>query len=109
MNKKKEEKTIRFRTTPMNLNKCANENGRKTHRSIGHKGIQKCTSLNRNGVQVRDTPNRMTSNLEKQIIELSKLMTSDTRIGTPSNGRTGDVRHNLIKGRDLGERIDWLP
>ena len=55
---------------------------------------------------MRDAPKRMTSNPEKQIIELSKLMSSDTRIGTPSNGSTGDVRHNLIKGRDLGVRID---
>ena len=60
-------------------------------------------------MQVRDTPNRMTSNLEKQIIELSKLMSSDRRIGTPSNGSIDNVRHDLIKGRDLGVRIDWLP
>ena len=55
-----------------------------------------------------DTPNRMTSNPEKQIIELSKLMSSDMRIGTPSNGSTDNVRHDLTKGRDLGVRIDWL-
>ena len=36
-------------------------------------------------------------------------MSNDTRIGTPSNGSIGDVRHNLIKGRDLGVRRDWLP
>ena len=58
---------------------------------------------------MRDRPKGMTSNSEKQIIELNKLMSSDTRIKTPSNGSTGDVRHNLIKGRDLGVRIDWLP
>ena len=58
---------------------------------------------------MRDRPNKVTSNLEKQIIELSKLMSSDTRIETPSNGSTGNVRHDLIKGRDLGVRIDWLP
>ena len=50
----------------------------------------------------------MTSNPEKHIIELSKLMSSDMRIRTPSNGSTNDMRHNLIKGRDLGVRIDWL-
>ena len=38
---------------------------------------------------------------KKQIIELSKLMSSDTRIGTPSNGSTNNVRHDLIKGRVL--------
>ena len=36
-------------------------------------------------------------------------MSSDRRIGTPSNGSTGNMRHDLIKGRDLGVRIDWLP
>ena len=57
-------------------------------------------------MQVRDRPNKVTSNLEKQIIELSKLMSSDTRIETLSNGSTDDVRHNLIKGKDLRVRID---
>ena len=75
---------------------------------MSHKSIQKCTSLNRNGVQVRDGPNRMTRNSEKQIVEISKLMSGDTRIGTPSNGSTGNVRHDLIKGRDPRVRIDWL-
>ena len=36
-------------------------------------------------------------------------MSSDTRIGTQSNGSIDDVRHDLIKGRDLGVRIDRLP
>ena len=36
------------RTTPMNLNQGSNEKSRKTHRTISHRGIQKCTSLNRN-------------------------------------------------------------
>ena len=57
---------------------------------------------------MRDRPKRMTSNPKKQINDLNTLMSSDMRIGTPSNGSTGDVRHNRIKGRDLGVRIDWL-
>ena len=32
---------------------------RKAHRSICDKGIQKRTSLYRNGVQIRDGPNKM--------------------------------------------------
>ena len=92
----------------MNLNQRMNEKGRKTHRSISHKGIQKCTLLNRNGVQVRDRPKRMTSNLEKQIVELCKLISSDIRIRTPSNGSIGNVRQDLIKGRVLIIRIDRL-
>ena len=70
---------------------------RKTHRSISHKDIQKCTSLNRNGVQMRDRPNKMTRNPKEQIIKLSKLMRGDTRINTPLNGSISDVRHNVIK------------
>ena len=59
-------------------------------------------------MQVRDRPNKMTSNLEKQIIELSKLMRGDMRISTPLNGNTSDVRHNIIKRRDLSERVHGL-
>ena len=57
MNKNRKEKTMRFITTPMNLNQRTNEKGRKTHRSVSHKGIQKCTSLNRNGVQALEFQN----------------------------------------------------
>ena len=52
-------------------------------------------------MKMRDRLNRMTRNLEKQIVELNKLMGSDTRISTPTNGSTGDERHNVIKRRDL--------
>ena len=41
-------------------------------------------------MKVRDRPNTMTINTEKQIVELSKLMGSDMRISTPTNGSTGD-------------------
>ena len=100
--------TMCFRTTPMNLNQRRNEEGRKTHRSINHKSIQKCTYLNRNGVQMRNGPKRMTRNPEKQIVKLYKLMSNDTRIGTPSNGSASNVKHNLIKGRVFIIRIDRL-
>ena len=85
-----------------------NKKSRKTYRSINDKSIQKCTSLNRNGVQVRDRPNRMTRNSKKQIVKLSKLMRGDTRIITSLNGSTSDVRHNVIERRNLGVRIDRL-
>ena len=65
MNKNRKEKSMRFCTTPLNLNKRLNEKSRKTHRSIGNKNIQKCTSLNRNGKQMRDKTNRMTRNPKK--------------------------------------------
>ena len=91
MYKNREEKTMCCRTTPMTLNQGTNEKSRKTHRSISHKGIQNCTSLNKNGVQVKDGPNRMTRNPEKQIMNLSKLMGGDTRISTALNGSTGEI------------------
>ena len=50
------------KTTPTNLNQRSNEKMRKTIRSISNKEIQKCTTLQRNDVQMRDRPQRMTSN-----------------------------------------------
>ena len=85
-----------------------NEKRQKTHRSISHNSIQKCTSLNRNGVQVRDGPNRMTRNPEKQIMNLSKFMGGNMRISTPLNGNTGEIWHNVIKRRGLIIRVGWL-
>ena len=75
----------------MNLNQGSNEKMRKTHRSIYDKGIQKCTSPDRNGVQVRDGPDGMTRNLEKQIMNLGKLMGGNPRISTPLNGSTSEI------------------
>ena len=69
MNKNGEKQTMSSRTTPMNLNQGSNEKMRKTHRSISHKGIQKCTSLE-NGVQMRDRLDRMARNPEKEIMNL---------------------------------------
>ena len=74
MNKNWEEKSMSRRTTPMNLNQGSNEKMRKTHWSICEKSIQKCTSLNRNSVQVRDVLDRMARNPGKQIMNLDQLM-----------------------------------
>ena len=79
------------RTTPMNLNQGSNEKLRKTYRSISDKSIQKCTSLDRNGVQVRDGLERMTRNPEKQVMNFGHLMRSDLRISTPLNGSTSQI------------------
>ena len=91
MNKNREEKSMSRRTTPINLNQGLNEKMRKTHRSICNKGIQKCTSLNRNGVQVRDGPDRMARNPEKQVMNLDQLMRSDPRISALLNGNTSQT------------------
>ena len=91
MYKNREEKTMCYRTTPMNLNQGTNEKSKKIQKSISHKGIQKCTLLNKNGVQVRDGPNRMTRNPEKQIMDLSKLIGGNMWINTLLNGSTSEI------------------
>ena len=98
MYKNREEKTMCYRTTPMNLNQGSNKKSRKTHRSINYKGIQKCISLNRNDVQVRDGPNRMTRNLKKQVMNLGKLMGGNSRISNPLNGSTR--RYDIMSSRE---------
>ena len=64
---------------------------RKTHRSICDKGIQKCTSPDRNNVQVRDGPDRMARNPKKEIMNLGQLMKSDPRITTPLDRRPSKI------------------
>ena len=108
MNKNREEKSMRRRTTPTNFNQWTNEKMRKTHRSIRHKGIQKCISLYRNGVQVRDGPDRMARNPEKEIMDLDQLMKGDPSIKTPLNRRPSKIWHNVIKWRGLIIMIDTL-
>ena len=79
------------RITLINLNQGTKEKMRKTHRSICDKDIQKCTSLDRNGVQERDGLDRMARNLEKQIMNLSQLMRSDPRIRTLLDRRPSKI------------------
>ena len=69
---------------------------RKTNRSIRNRSIQKCTSLQRNGVQMRDRPQGMTHNPKEKIGSLSELSRSDLRIRTPLDRRTSDVRHDVV-------------
>ena len=91
MNKNQEEKSMSRRTTLMNLNQGLNEKMRKTHRSICDKGIQKCTSLYGNSVQVRDGPDRMARNPKTEIINLGQLVRSDLRIRTPLDRSTSKI------------------
>ena len=82
MNKNMKEKSMSRRTIPMNFNERMKEKMRKTHRSVCDKSIQKCISLYRNSVQMRDGPNRMARNLEKEIMNLDQLVRGDLRIRT---------------------------
>ena len=82
---------------------------RKTNRSTRNKGIQKHTSLNRDGVQMRNRPQRMTRYLKEKIRNLSKLSGRDPRIRTSPDRRPSDVWHIVIKGWRLHIKIDRLP
>ena len=84
------------RTTFINLIQRTKKKMRKTNRNISNKGIQKCTTLQRNGVQVRDRPQGMTSNPKEKIVNLSELSRSDLRIRTPLDRRPSDVRHDVV-------------
>ena len=72
MYKNREKQTMRPSITPMNLYKRTHEKSRKTNRSISDESVQKRTSLNRNGMYVRNRPNAMTRNPKVQIIERSE-------------------------------------
>ena len=90
MNENGEEKSMSSRTTPINLNQRTNEKMRKAHRSIRNKSIQKPTSLQRNGVQMRDRPNGMVRNPKKEIMSLGQLVRGDSRIGIPLDRSTSN-------------------
>ena len=81
---------------------------RKTNRSISKKGVQKCTTLQRNGVQMRDRPQGMTGNPKEEIMSLSELNSSDSRIKTPLDRKPSDVRYNVIKRWRLIIGIDRM-
>ena len=91
MNKNWKEKSMRRRTTPINLNQRTKKEVRKTHRSICDKGIPKHTSLQRNGVQMRDRLNEMVRDLKEKIVNLGQLMRRDPRIRTPLDRSTSDI------------------
>ena len=108
MNENREKQAMRLSATPMNLNERTNEKSRKNDRSISYESIQEHTSLNGNGMYVRNRPNAMTRIRKEQIIKLSKLMCGNPRISTPTNGSTSTKRHNVVNGRKLCVRIHRL-
>ena len=65
INENRKVKNMSSRTTPMNLNQGTDKKMRKTHRSVYDKGIQKCTMLDRDGVQMRNGLDGMARNPEK--------------------------------------------
>ena len=91
MDKDGKEKSISNRRTPINLSHRMKKQMRKTNRNISNKGVQKCTMLQRNGVQMRERPQGMTSNPKEEIMSLNELNSSDPRIRTPLDRRSNDV------------------
>ena len=96
------------RTTPMHLNQGTNKKMMKANRSISNQGTQKCTTLQWNGVQMRDTLKRMTSNPKEEIMNLSELSNGNPRIRTPLDRRPSDIRHDVVQGRRLILRVDKM-
>ena len=90
MNKNGEEMGMCSRTTLMNLNQRTKEKMRKAHRSIRDKGIQKRTTLDRDGLQMRDGLDGMARNQEKEIMSLGQLVRGDPRIRTPLDRSTNN-------------------
>ena len=91
MDKNWKEKSMSRRITPINLNQGTKKKMRKTHRGICDKGIQKHTSLSRNGVKMRDGPNGMARNPKEKIVNLGQLMRRDPRIRTPLDRSTSNI------------------
>ena len=108
MNKNMKENIMSRRNTYMNLNQRTNEKMRKTYRSVYDKSIQKCTSLYRNIMQLRDGPYRMVRNPEKEIMNLGQLVRGDLRIRTLLDRRSSKIWHDVVKGRRLIIRINRM-
>ena len=92
--------------TPINLIHRMKKQMRKTDRSISNKSVQKCTSLQRNGVQMRDRPQGMTRYPKEKIGSLSELSRSDPRIKNLPNRSPGDVTHDVVQRRRVIIGID---
>ena len=69
--------------TPMNFIQRTKEQVRKTNKRNRHESIEKHTSLQRDGVEMRNGPQGMTRNSKKQICGLRKHRRCDPRIRTP--------------------------
>ena len=92
----------------MQLNQRTNKKMRKANRSISNKGIQKCITLQKNDVQMRDRSKRMTRNPKEEIMNLSELNSGDLRIRTPLDRRPSDIRHDVVQERRLIIKVDRM-
>ena len=91
MNENRMNKSMSDGRTPMNFVQRTKKQMRKTNKSTRNKGIQKHTSLKRDGVEMRNWPQRMTRYPKEKIGSLSKLSGRDPRIRTPLDRGPNDV------------------
>ena len=91
MNKNRMNKSIDDNKTPMNFIQRTKRQMMKTDRHTRNKSVQKHTSLKRDGVEMRDRPQRMIGYHKEKIGSLSKLNGHDLRIRTLLDRRPNDV------------------
>ena len=94
MNEKRMNKSMSYSRTTVNFIQRMKKQIRKTDRSTRKKkkkSIQKYTSLKRDGVEIRDRPQKMTRYPKEKIGSLRKLSRRDLRISTPLDRRPSDV------------------
>ena len=82
MNENRMNKSMSYYRTPMNFIQRMKKQMRKTNKRTRNKGVQKHTSLKRDGVKMRNRPQRMTRYPKENIGSLSKLSGRDPRIKT---------------------------
>ena len=73
MNENRMDKSISYGRTPMNFVQRTKKQMRKANRRIRNKSVQKHTSFKRDGVEMRNRPQRMTYYPKEKIGSLSKL------------------------------------
>ena len=91
MNENRMDKSMSYNRTPMNFIQRTKKQIRKIDRRTRNKSVQKHTSLKRDGVEIRNRPQRMTCYLKEKIGSLRKLSRRDPRIRTPLDRRPSDV------------------
>ena len=84
MNENRIKKSMTNSATPMNFVQRTKKQMRERNRSTRNKGIQKHTSLNRDGVEMRNRPQGMTRYPKEKIGSLKKLRRRDPRIDRKS-------------------------
>ena len=94
--------------TPMNLVQRTKEQVKKTDKRTRHESIEKHTSLQRDGVEMRNGPQGMTCNSKKQICGLKKGRRRDPRIRTPLDRWSSNVWYDLINRKWLIIGIDRI-